>query len=49
MELNVCRRAEPSHIHIRRPSREQAVPVEASEQEIQPVIARDADEQASLA
>jgi hypothetical protein len=26
MELNVCQRREPSHIHIRRPSRDQALP-----------------------
>jgi glucose-6-phosphate-specific signal transduction histidine kinase len=30
MELNVCKRGEPSHIHIRRPSRDQALPVESS-------------------
>jgi hypothetical protein len=49
MELNVCRRGEPSHIHIRRPSRDQAPRIEASDEQPEPVIAREADDQPSLA
>jgi hypothetical protein len=48
MELNVCRRGEPSHIHIRRPSRDQARRVEASDEQAEPAIAREADEQSGL-
>ena len=48
MELNVCQRGEPSHIHIRRPSRDQAVRVDASDQQPEPVIVYEPDEQPIL-
>jgi hypothetical protein len=48
MELNVCKRGEPSHIHIRRPSREQAARIEASDEQPERTIAREVDEQSDL-
>jgi hypothetical protein len=49
MELNVCQRGEPSHIHIRRPSRDQTRRPEAPDEQPEPAIGREADDQPILA
>jgi hypothetical protein len=49
MELNVCHRGEPSHIHIRRPSRDQTRRPEASDEQAEADMVREADDQPTLA
>jgi hypothetical protein len=49
MELNVCQRGEPSHIHIRRPSRDQVEPLDAADEPPEAVTLREADDPRRLA